>query len=72
MEQNIEQAFRRLGRTEKARFIENHLDYASEEAVAGYVDSYCLGVARHLSTETLKAMLHSKENQPENDEAAGN
>lgn len=72
MAQNIDQAFRQLGRTEKARFIEKNLEYASEQAIAEYVDTYFLGVARYLPVETLEAMLHSKENQTKNDEAAGN
>ncbi len=72
MAQNIEQAFRQLGRTEKARFIEKNLEYASEEAVAEFVDTYFLGVARHLSTETLEAMLHSKEDQIKTNGTAGN
>lgn len=72
MAQNIDQAFRQLGRTEKARFIEKNLEYASEEAVAEYVDTYFLGVARHLPIETLEAMLHSKEDQNKSNEAAGN
>ena len=72
MAQNIEQAFRQLGRTEKARFIEKNLEYASEQAIAEYVDTYFLGVARHLPIETLEAMLHSKEDQNKSNEAAGN
>ncbi len=72
MAQNIEQAFRQLGRTEKARFIEKNLEYASEEAVAEYVDTYFLGVARHLPVETLEAMLHSKEEQIKSDGTASN
>ncbi|MDE6754481.1 MAG: hypothetical protein K2J82_07700 [Muribaculaceae bacterium] len=72
MAQNIDQAFRQLGRNEKTRFIEKNLEYASEEAVAEYVDTYFLGVARHLPIETIEAMLHSKEDQNKSNEAAGN
>lgn len=72
MAQNIDQAFRQLGRTEKALFIEKNLEYASEQAIAEYVDTYFLGVARHLPIETLEAMLHSKEDQNKSNEAAGN
>lgn len=62
MAQNIiEQAFRQLGRSEKARFIEKNLEFASEWAIAEYVDTYFLGVAKHLPEETLTAMLHSKQ-----------
>lgn len=69
---NIEQAFRQLGRTEKARFIEKNLEYASEWAIAEYVDTYFLGVAKHLSEETLTAMLHSKQKQDDTDGTACN
>ncbi len=72
MAQNIEQTFRQLGRTEKARFIEKNLEYASERAIAEYVDTYFLGVARHLPTETLEAMLHSKDDQIKTDGTASN
>ncbi len=72
MAQNIDQVFRQLGRTEKARFIEKNLEYASEQAIAEFVDTYFLGVARHLPIETLEAMLHSKEDQNKSNEAAGN
>ena len=72
MAQNIDQAFRQLGRTEKARFIEKNLEYASERAIAEFVDTYFLGVARHLPIETLEAMLHSKEDKDKSNETAGN
>lgn len=72
MAQNIEQAFSQLGRSEKARFIEKYLEYASEQSIAEYVDTYFLGVARHLPIETIEAMLHSKEDQNKSNEAAGN
>ncbi len=72
MAQNINQTFCQLGRTEKARFIEAHLELASERAIAEYVDTYFLGVARHLPEETLMAMLHYKQEQNKNDDTAGN
>lgn len=72
MAQNIDQVFRQLGRTEKARFVEKNLEYASERAIAEYVDTYFLGIARHLPVETLEAMLHYKENEHTSDETAGN
>ena len=72
MAQNIDQAFRQLGRTEKARFIEKNLEYASEQAIAEFVDTYFLGVARHLPVETLEAMLHCKQEQSKSDETADN
>lgn len=72
MAQNINQVFRQLGRTEKTQFIETHLELASERAIAEYVDTYFLGVARHLPEETLMAMLHYKQEQGESDGTAGN
>lgn len=72
MAQNINQAFRQLSRTEKAQFIEKNLEYASEWAIAEYVDTYFLGVAKHLHEETLMAMLHYKQEQSKSNETAGN
>lgn len=72
MAQNINQVFRQLGRSEKTQFIEKNLEYASECAIAEYVDTYFLGVAKHLSEETLMAMLRYKQEQSKNDETAGN
>lgn len=72
MAQNINQVFRQLGRTEKIQFIEAHLELASERAIAEYVDTYFLGVARHLPEETLMAMLHYKQEHGESDGTAGN
>lgn len=72
MAQNIDWVFCQLGRTAKTRFIEKNLEYASEQAIAEFVDTYFLGVARHLPVETIEAMLHSKENQSKDDETAGN
>lgn len=72
MAQNIDWVFRQLGRTQKTQFIEAHLELVSERAIAEYVDTYFLGVARHLSEETLMAMLHYKQEQSKSDETAGN
>lgn len=72
MAHNINQVFCQLGRTEKTQFIEAHLELASERAIAEYVDTYFLGVARHLPKETLMAMLHYKQEQGESDGTAGN
>ena len=71
MAQNINQVFRQLGRTE-TQFIEAHLELASERAIAEYVDTYFLGVARHLPEETLMAMLHYKQEHGKNDGTASN
>lgn len=70
MAQNIEQAFRQLGGTEKTQFINKKIDYASERAVADYVEQYALGVARYLSEGTLVAMLQTKNNHNKTNETA--
>lgn len=72
MAENIDWVVRQLGRTEKAQFIEKNLEYASESAIAEYVDTYFMGVARHLPEETLMAMLHTKEEENKSNGTAGN
>lgn len=72
MAQNIELAFRQLGSTEKTQFINKKIEYASERAIAEYVEQYALGVAPYLSEATLVAMLQTKENRDRTHEAAGN
>lgn len=53
----LEKVFRQLGRTEKTRFINENIDYASEEAVAGYVERYPLGVFEYLPSTSLMARI---------------
>ena len=36
----IEEVFRGLGRTEKAKFISQNIDYANADAVAKYTSAY--------------------------------
>lgn len=40
----IEEAFRGLGRTEKAKFISQNIGYANADAVAEYVSAYLFDV----------------------------
>ena len=40
----IEEAFRGLGRTEKAKFVSQNIDYANADAVAKYVSGYLFDV----------------------------
>lgn len=40
----IEEVFRGLGRTEKAKFISQNIDYANADAVAEYVKAYLFDV----------------------------
>lgn len=44
MEKDIKQVFRGLGRTKKAEFISENIDYASAHAVAEYVKGYLFDV----------------------------
>lgn len=60
MAQNIEIVFRQLGGTEKTKFINQKIEYASERVVAGYVEQYALGVSKYISEGTLIAMLNEK------------
>lgn len=46
---DIEKAFRGLGRTKKVEFISEKIDYASAHAVAGYVSSYLFDVLNDLA-----------------------
>lgn len=72
MAENIEWVFRQLGRTAKARFVDKNLEYASEQAIAEYVEMYPLGVARYIPKDTLVAMLKAKNESEGNNETAGN
>jgi len=72
MAEHIEWVFRQLGRTEKARFINKNLEYASEQAIAEYVERYPLGVAQHIPKETLVAMIKAKNETEGDNETAGN
>ena len=38
----IEETFRGLGRTEKAKFISQNIDYANADAIAKYISAYLL------------------------------
>lgn len=40
----IEEAFRGLGRTEKAKFISQNIDYANADAVAKYISAYLFDI----------------------------
>ncbi len=52
---DIEKAFRGLGRTKKVEFISEKIDYASEHAVAGYVSSYLFDVLNDLGNDDYVA-----------------
>ncbi|MCD7849283.1 MAG: hypothetical protein LUH63_05805 [Parabacteroides sp.] len=52
----IEEAFRGLGRTEKAKFISQNIEYANAEAVAGYVRAYLFDVLEDVKDDDYVAM----------------
>ncbi|MGR4859573.1 hypothetical protein [Bacteroides pyogenes] len=57
----IEEAFRGLGRTEKAKFVSQNIDYANAEAVAKYVSDYLFDVLKNVGDdEYIAAYLRGK------------
>lgn len=52
----IEETFRSLGRTEKAKFISQNIDYANADAVAGYVKAYLFDVLKDVKNDDYVAM----------------
>ncbi|MBC8620737.1 hypothetical protein H8788_23675 [Parabacteroides faecis] len=57
----IEEAFRGLGRTEKAKFISQNIDYANADAVAKYVESYLFDVLKDVGNDEYVA-IYLREN----------
>lgn len=49
----IEEAFRGLGRTEKAKFISQNIDYANADAVAKYISATFLMSLKMLGTMNM-------------------
>lgn len=52
----VEEAFRGLGRTEKAKFISQNIDYANANAVAQYVKAYLFDVLNDVKDDDYIAM----------------
>lgn len=52
----IEEAFKNLGRTEKARFISQNIEYANAVAVASYVKGYLFDVLQDVGDDNYVAM----------------
>lgn len=52
----IEEAFKGLGRTEKAKFISQNIDYANADAVAKYVNGYLFDVLNDIGNDEYIAM----------------
>ena len=55
MEKDIKQVFRGLGRTKKVEFISENIDYASAQAVAGYVKGYLFDVLNDVGDDDYVA-----------------
>lgn len=53
----IEEAFKNLGRTEKARFISQNIEYANAVAVSHYVKGYLFDVLQDVGDDNYVAML---------------
>lgn len=51
-----EEAFRGLGRTEKAKFISQNIDYANADAVAKYISAYLFDVLEDVGNNEYIAM----------------
>lgn len=56
----IEEAFRGLGRTEKAKFISQNIDYANADAVAEYVSAYLFDVLNDVGDDDYVARYLKK------------
>lgn len=52
----IEEAFRGLGRTVKANFISQNIDYANADAIAKYVKAYLFDVLNDVGNDEYVAM----------------
>lgn len=51
----IKEAFRGLGRTEKAKFISQNIDYANADAVAKYTSAYLFDVFNDVNDDEYVA-----------------
>ena len=51
----IEEVFRGLGRTEKAKFISQNIDYANADAIAEYVSAYLFDVLKDVGNDEYVA-----------------
>lgn len=60
MEKDINTVFRQLSRTEKTKFINSKIDYASEETVAEYVAAYIFDVLKYADLKQVADYLRGK------------
>lgn len=52
----IEEVFKSLGRTEKAKFVSQNIDYANADAIAKYVDAYLFDILKDVGNDEYVAM----------------
>ena len=52
----IAEDFRSLGRTEKAKFISQNIDYANANAIAKYISAYLFDVLEDVGNNEYVAM----------------
>lgn len=57
---DINTVFRQLSRTEREKFINSHIDYASGKTVAEYVADYIFDVLKYSDTKQVADYLRAK------------
>lgn len=60
MATDINMVFRQLSRTEKTKFINSKIDYASENIVAEYVADYIFDVLKYADPNQMADYLRGK------------
>ncbi len=60
MAPDINATFRQLSRTEKTKFINSKIDYASGEAVGEYVAAYIFDVLEYADPKQIADYLRAK------------
>lgn len=60
MEKDINTLFWQLSRTEKTKFINSKIDYASGKAVGEYVEAYIFDVLEYADTKQVAEYLRGK------------
>ena len=57
---DINSVVRQLSRTEKTKFVNSKIDYASEDAVAEYVAAYIFDVLKYTDLKQVAEYLRGK------------
>ena len=71
MATDIDSLFYKLGRTQKVKFIDDHIDLASSYAIAKYVKSYLFDVLEEVNQKMIVSYLREKGYQVELIEGGG-